>query len=121
MLSPRARIGRAAEKVAAIELGKLGYQILVSNYTCKQGEIDIIAREADSLAFVEVRCKRTASFGSPAESITKSKQHKIALTAQHYLQEHSLHDINCRFDVVEVVVKNGNLAVAEIIKDAFTL
>lgn len=121
MPSPRSRLGKVAEELAAAELYKLGYQILVSNYNCKHGEIDIIAQEADSLVFVEVRCKRTTTYGSPAESITAAKQQKIALTAQHYLQEHNIQDINCRFDVVEVVVVNGNLIVSEIIRNAFSL
>ena len=121
MPSPRSRVGQSAEIVAAAELGKQGYSILASNYRCKQGEIDFIAKDGDSIVFVEVRCRRTTNYGSPAESITSAKQEKIIATAQHYLNEQSMHDVNCRFDVVEVVSMDGRLCVQDIIKDAFWL
>lgn len=70
--------------------------------------------------FVEVRCKRSAAFGSPAESVTPSKQSKLIATAQHYLCAHSLGDVECRFDVVEVVERAGKLVVSDVIRDAFS-
>jgi len=119
--TPRSRLGRSAEIAAAAELGRCGYRIITSNYRCRYGEIDLIAREGDCLVFVEVRCKRTDSFGSPAESITISKQRKLITTAQYYLKECASEDISCRFDVVEVVLSEGKLVVREIIRDAFSL
>lgn len=120
MPSPRARIGRSAEILAATELGKRGYRIVTSNYRCRSGEIDLIADENGSLVFVEVRCKRTNAYGSPAESITASKIRKLVATAEHYLHENELRDVACRFDVVEVVMTNGKLVVSDVIRDAFT-
>lgn len=120
MPSPRSRLGRSAEVVAAAELGRRGYRIAASNYRCRYGEIDLIATESGSLVFIEVRCKRTAGYGSPAESITTAKQAKLTRTAQHYLQETGAGDINCRFDVVEVELVDGRLAVTDIIRDAFS-
>ncbi|OFX14272.1 MAG: YraN family protein [Armatimonadetes bacterium RBG_16_58_9] len=105
---------------AASELGKRGYRIIGSNYRCRSGEIDLIARDGDTLVFVEVRCKRTADYGTPAESITQAKQQKLAATAQHYLIEHGLEDVDCRFDVAEVSPANGGLAV-HVIRDAFSV
>lgn len=121
MPSPRSRIGRSAEIAAAAELGRRGYRIVGSNFRCKCGEIDLVAEEGDSLVFVEVRCKRTGEYGTPAESVTTAKQHKLAVTAQYYLDKNNLQDKNCRFDVVEVVSINGKLTVQDIIKDAFTI
>ena len=120
MLSPRSRLGRSAEIAAAAQLGRCGYRIIASNYRCRYGEIDLIAEEGDSLVFVEVRCKRTGEFGSPAESVTVAKQAKLIATAQHYLNEQGAADVNCRFDVVEVRPAQGKLT-AEVIKDAFSL
>lgn len=120
MPSPRARIGRSAEIVAAAELGKRGYRIVASNYRCRAGEIDLIAQERDSLVFIEVRCKRTNEYGTPAESITASKMRKIITTAEHYLNENGIADAACRFDVVEVVMAEGKLVVSDVIRDAFT-
>ncbi len=120
MPSPRSRIGRSAEIAAAAELGRRGYRIVASNYRCRSGEIDLIANEGDSLVFVEVRCKRTSEYGTPAESITPAKIRKLVTTAEHYLTEHGSTDVICRFDVVEVVAVDGKLVVKDVIRDAFT-
>ena len=120
MPSPRARIGRSAEIIAAAELGKRGYEIVASNYRCRRGEIDLIAREGDCLVFVEVRCKRTSEYGTPAESITVSKIRKLVATAEDYLETQGLVDVICRFDVVEVVAADGKLVVKDVLRDAFT-
>lgn len=93
---------------------------MTSNYRCRQGEIDLIARDGDCLVFVEVRCKRTDAYGTPAESVTLAKQRKIILTAQHYLYTNALTDIDCRFDVVEVGFKDDKLYTKEVIQNAFT-
>jgi putative endonuclease len=121
MPSARSRIGRSAEIAAASELGRLGYRIVASNYRCRLGEIDFIAEESGSLVFVEVRCKRTDAFGSPAESITAAKRGRIAAVAQWYLDERGLKDVDCRFDVVEVGARDGRLSVSQVIRDAFSV
>jgi putative endonuclease len=118
--SPRARVGRSAEILAAAELGRRGYKIVASNYRCRRGEIDLIAHDADCLVFIEVRCKRTGEYGTPAESITPSKIRKLFATAQQYLLDNDFGDVACRFDVVEVVAEGGKLVVREVIRDAFT-
>ncbi|MCE5314369.1 MAG: YraN family protein [Armatimonadota bacterium] len=119
MPSPRSRIGRSAEILAASELGKRGYRIVASNYRCRYGEIDLIANEAGCLVFVEVKCRRSTKFGTPAEAVTPVKQQKLITTARHYLDELGLGDCECRFDVVEVSSSDGRLCVTDIIRDAF--
>lgn len=119
MQTPRARIGRSAEILAARELGKRGYVILDCNYRCAYGEIDLVARDGDSLVFVEVRCRRTSSYGTPAESVTPAKQNRLIAAAQHYLQSSNSGETPCRFDVVEVVAGKDGLEVANVLKDAF--
>ncbi|MCE5323380.1 YraN family protein [bacterium] len=120
MPSSRSRIGRSAEIAAAAELGNRGYRIVTSNYRCRYGEIDLIARDGDCLVFVEVRCRRTDEYGTPAESVTPAKQRKLIITAQHYLEELGLGDCECRFDVVEVSSHDGKLIVSDIIPNAFS-
>ncbi|MEN6356602.1 MAG: YraN family protein [Armatimonadota bacterium] len=120
MPSPRSRKGRSAEIAAAAELGSRGYRIIASNYRCRQGEIDLITRDGDCLVFVEVRCRRTDEYGTPAESVTLAKQQKLIITARHYLQESNLGDCECRFDVVEVSSRDGKLHVSDIIQNAFS-
>lgn len=120
MQTARSRLGRSAEIAAAAELGRRGYRIIGSNYRCRQGEIDLVACEADTLVFIEVRCKRTDAYGTPAESVTAAKQRKLIATAEHYLREHALEAVACRFDVVEVTAADGKVLVADVIRDAFS-
>jgi putative endonuclease len=118
--TPRSRLGQSAEIAAAAELGKRGYRIVASNFRCRQGEIDLIANHEGSLVFVEVRCKRSNDYGTPAESVGAAKRRKLIITAQHYLAENDLWDIPCRFDVVEVAQIDGKLHISDIIKNAFS-
>jgi putative endonuclease len=70
--------------------------------------------------FVEVRCRRSNAYGTPAESITPAKQQKLIATAQQYLYQYNLGDCECRFDAVEVTVVDGKLCVSNIIRNAFS-
>ena len=77
--------------------------IVARNYSCKLGEIDIIAKHDDLLVFIEVRYRKQGKFGSGAESVTLSKQRKIIKAAQWYLQhEWQKTEPACRFDVISV-------------------
>jgi len=76
--------GILGEKLAQDFLKKRGYRILETNYRCPQGEIDIVARQKDTLAFIEVRTKTSLEFGSPEESITTTKKERMKATAAHY-------------------------------------
>ena len=91
-------LGADAEQIAATYLQQQGLALITSNYHCRFGEIDLIMREGKTLVFVEVRMRSNASFGGAGMSITPSKQHKLARTAEHYLQQHG--SVACRFDVI---------------------
>ena len=115
----RKRTGELGEKAAAEHLIKQGYVILQTNYRCSSGEIDIVAREEDSLAFVEVRTKRSQNFGTPEESITPTKQAKLVELADIYLQEHGNPDQPWRIDVVAVEIGPGDgISRIELIRNA---
>jgi len=118
--TPRSRLGRSAEIAAAAELGRRGYRIIASNYRCRAGEVDFIAGHDGSLVFVEVRCKTSHAYGTPAESVSPAKQRKLIATARNYLAQKDLWDTACRFDVVEVVQTDGKLVVSDVIRDAFS-
>jgi putative endonuclease len=96
------KLGERGEEIAAAYLGGQGYEVLARNWRCSAGELDIVAREGGTLAFVEVRTRRGDRFGTPEESITPTKQAKLVELAQTYLQEHDLADENWRIDVVAV-------------------
>ncbi len=107
--------GKIAEELAATYLQQHGLTLVTSNYRCKFGEIDLIMRDGKSLVFVEVRLRSNASFGGAASSITSQKQRKIAMTAEHYLQQHG--NQACRFDVV--LMNKVQLQQIDWIKNAF--
>ena len=108
--------GLDAELIAATFLANHGLQLIVQNYHCRFGEIDLIMKEGNSLVFVEVRLRSNKQFGDAAASITPQKQQKLSLTAQHYLQK--TNDKNaCRFDVI--VMQKADINAIEWIKNAF--
>jgi len=98
----RGDTGRLGEKLARDFLKKRGYRILETNYRSPHGEIDIIARQKDSLVFVEVRTKANLKFGTPAESITSAKRNHMRAAAFHYLQNHDKLPELWRIDVVAI-------------------
>lgn len=100
--------GFAAEQMAATFLMNKGLKLVAKNYHCRFGEIDLIMQEGNVLVFIEVKLRTNASFGHAAYSITQRKQHKLLLTAQHYLQQHG--EQNCRFDaVIMTKLDNGHI------------
>lgn len=92
--------GALAENLAARFLERQGLVVLVRNYRCRGGEVDLICRHGRGLVFVEVRFRRSASHGGAAASIVPSKQHRLILAAQHYLASHAHADCDCRFDCI---------------------
>jgi putative endonuclease len=96
------QLGRRGEEIATSYLRRQGYTILARNWQCPIGEIDIVAREGETLAFVEVRTRRGHHFGTPEESITPAKQARLVELAQTYLQEMGLTDTDWRIDVIAI-------------------
>lgn len=105
MRSTTKQIGDKGEDLAVSELEKSGYKIIERNFRTRFGEIDIIARDADVLVFVEVKAKTSSRFGSPAEMVTKRKQFKIKNTAQCYISDTGYAG-PWRIDVVSIEGKN---------------
>ncbi len=96
-------LGRLGEQYAALRLQQDGYTILLQNYHCRYGEIDIIAACGDILVFVEVKARSPRCAYAPSEAVTASKMKKITKTAQCYLQENPC-DLQPRFDIIELVM-----------------
>lgn len=113
-------LGTAGESLAAEALEKNGYKIIEINHRSKLGEIDIIAKERGTLAFVEVKTRRSAVFGAPKAAVTREKQRKISMVALEYLKQTGQMDEDARFDVVSIRLSPGAPEV-EIIKNAFDL
>lgn len=109
--------GKSSEQLAQHHLELQGLKLLKSNYRCKSGEIDLIMQDGDYLVFVEVRYRKSNSFGSACESVTHGKQRKLLASASHYLQRTGSSS-PCRFDVVGISGENSRPTI-EWIRDAF--
>lgn len=118
MLNRFQKFGQRSEKVAEKALKKEGYKILERNYRSPVGEIDIIARDDDTVVFVEVKARTNETYGNPKEAVSYFKQKKISRTAEYYLKEKKTLDVRARFDVVSIQSVQGNMSV-EILKNAF--
>lgn len=96
-------LGNKGEALAKEYLIKQKYKILDTNYSNKLGEIDIIAKDDDTIVFVEVKARETARFGLPREAITPYKQQKIRKVAILYLMKKNLLNEKTRFDCIDVL------------------
>jgi len=115
----RKALGALGEKRAREFLKKRGYRIVETNFRCREGEIDIIARDKDYLVFVEVRTRTGSQFGTPEESITFAKREKLTSVALAYLQTHKNLPSLWRFDVVAIEVgSDGQTTRIEVIQNA---
>ena len=108
------QVGSDYEKLAAEYLEACGFQILSCNYRCRYGEIDLIARDGETLVFCEVKYRSDTRKGEPSEAVGTKKQQTIYRCAAAYLQEHGIGDLPCRFDVVSILGREIRL-----IRDAF--
>jgi putative endonuclease len=115
----RQRLARLGEAAAAEELERRGFRILARNYHCRGGEADLVAEEGETLVFVEVKTRSDLRHGLPQDAVGWKKQQRLGKAALHYCHAHAVEDQPVRFDVVEVVVLRGEVAVVELIRDAF--
>lgn len=99
----RVQIGRQGEHAAKSYLVSQGYRILEQNWRCRAGELDLIAEIGTTLVFVEVRTRRSSTFGTPQESVDFRKQQKVRKLAQIYINYRGVpDDQDLRFDVISV-------------------
>jgi putative endonuclease len=92
--------GSAAEARAVEHLRARGYRIVERNFRCKLGEIDIVARDGDTVVFVEVRSRASARYGTALEAVSPAKQRQVARVAQVYAAQRR--PSACRFDVIGI-------------------
>ncbi len=110
-------LGDIGENSVAEFLKKRGYTICATQFSCKYGEVDVIAQKDDVVAFIEVKTRRVAYF--PIASVVNyGKQRKIIAAAQYYIVSKRIADKVFRFDVATVII-NGADAAIDYIEDAF--
>ncbi|MBN1592222.1 MAG: YraN family protein [Candidatus Coatesbacteria bacterium] len=114
-------IGESGESLAAEFLRGKGLEILALNYWTKAGEIDIIAKDGETLVFVEVKTRSTTHVAHPEQAVTRKKQQTMNRVAESYMKRNGLlHKVNARFDIVGVVKdESGALTVEKHAKRAF--
>ena len=113
-------LGKEGEEKALRFLKKRGYRIIEQNYVCNLGEMDIIAKEKDTLVFVEVKTRTSTAFGPPQLAVTPFKQRQLSKVALYFLKEKKLEDVKARFDVVAILLSPEKEEI-ELIRDAFDL
>lgn len=104
-------LGRLGEELARDYLLDAGYTILAHNYRTQLGEIDLIAKENDTIIFVEVRTRSTPSYGTPFESINPIKRERLIRLALQFCAHHCLYSKNLRFDVIGVTFNHYGPAI----------
>ena len=116
----RQRCGRDGEERAAAYLTMQGLTILARNVRDAAGEIDLVALDADTLVFCEVRTRRSRGQGGALESVTPAKQRQVVRAAEHFLARHPrLHTRPMRFDVVAIDADGDDVRITHV-RDAFT-
>ena len=103
------RIGAIGEELARHHLEAKGYRVVATNYRCRWGEIDLIARDGQEWVFVEVRTRRSGKYGGPEESLTDTKARHLILAAQDFLAEcgEAGSDPDWRIDLVAIRLGAG--------------
>jgi len=112
--------GKRAENAVARRLWWNGYRILARNFRTRGGEVDIIARKGDTVAFVEVRARQEGADVSPKDTIGRAKERRIDAAASAYLKANRLREVTVRYDIAEVWLnERGRPKRVEIIEGAF--
>ena len=111
-------IGNKGEVFAAEYYKKLGFTVTAQNYTCRGGEIDIIAENGEYIIFVEVKTRSQNSLYSPSEAVDYKKQKRLSVAAMKYLAENDV-EKQPQFDVFEVYTANERIYKVNRIENAF--
>lgn len=119
MTTPRARLGRASERLAQRVLASHGYVIERTNVRFPVGELDIVARDGQTLCFIEVRSTSSSEWGGPLASIDERKRRRLIRAARWYLGDQAVLPPEIRFDVLAVDWHAGRAPTVELVRGAF--
>lgn len=118
--SLKTRLGSEGEQIALATLKKKGYKIIERNFKCGLGEIDLIAYKKGRLNFIEVKTRSRQDFGRPEESVSRTKQKRIARIARYYLKQKRIINTPCTFSVISILFKDNKPQV-DILENAFLI
>ena len=120
MTRGRMDLGKWGEDLAIRKVKKLGYRCIARNYRCPLGEVDLIARDGDTLVFVEIKTRRGRSLAYAKEAVNQRKRRQLSKVALAYMKSNGLEDARARFDVVAINVNGGDRQI-EVVRNAFDL
>ena len=98
-------LGDFGEKISKKYLERLDYEIIKTNFSCRQGEIDIIAFDREELVFIEVKTRINKKFGYAIEAVNGLKQKHIRTVAQYFVYKYNLENYFMRFDIIEIYLE----------------
>ena len=111
-------VGNYGESIAVEYLKKKAYKIIERNFRCPFGEIDIIAKENNTIVFVEVKSRKSKDFALPEQAVDRNKQKNIIKVAQYFLNKNNLRNVPCRFDIVSFIENESEI---KLIRNAFEI
>jgi putative endonuclease len=112
-------LGLDGERVALGYLTACGWAIEAHRFRLGRHDVDLVARRGSLVAFVEVKTRRSAAFGSPLEAVTRRKQRDLAKTAALWIMRHGRSDDEYRFDLIGVQERRGEEPLIEHVEDAW--
>lgn len=119
LVDRRQQLGLDGEQCAVDALVARGYVMLARRYRTRLGELDIVARDGDTLVFVEVKARRGGAFGQPGDAVDWRKRRRLVRLAQAFLAEARLYQVPVRFDVVGIVWRRGEAPEVQVFRSAF--
>lgn len=120
MTRERLELGQFGEDLAYKKIKRLGYKKIIRNYKCPLGEVDLIAKDGDTLVFIETKTRKGRSIGYAKEAVNAKKRRQLSKIALFYMKSNNCYDTKARFDVIAVSLKGGKPLI-EVIKNAFDL
>lgn len=113
-------MGRKGEELAQAYLEEKGFKVIERNFRCAMGEVDLIAKDRDTIVFVEIKMRSKGGLGMAKEAVDERKQRQISKVALYYLKQRGLLGKRARFDVVAVFKEEEQFSF-ELVKNAFEL
>ncbi len=120
MTKERIELGKLGEDLAYKKIKGLGYKNIIRNYRCGLGEIDLIAKDGDTLVFIETKTRKGRSTGYAKEAVNGRKKRQLSKVALAYMKANNCYGMRARFDVIAVSIEGNNTRI-ELVKNAFEL
>ena len=120
MTKERLELGKFGEDLALKKIKRMGYKKIIRNYRCPLGEVDLIARDGDTLVFIEIKTRKGKSLAYAKEAVDARKRRQVSRVALSYMKANKCPEAKARSDVIAVSLVSGNPQI-EVIQNAFDL